>query len=97
MGGQSLHGTVVSAGEVAVADAFDLDDPGSEIREMARREGRGDRLLELTTVTPSSGRPAETSTSLRLVPSLVTLCVLSRPRFPSGVAVCLPGRTPTPR
>ncbi len=44
--GQSFHGLVVAAREVARTRTLDLDYPRPEVRELARREGRGDRLLE---------------------------------------------------
>ena len=44
--GQAAHARVVAAREVADAGALDLDDAGAEVGELARRERRGDRVLE---------------------------------------------------
>ena len=43
---QAAHAFVVAAGEVAGAGAFDLDDAGAEVGELAGGEGRGDRVLQ---------------------------------------------------
>ena len=43
---QAAHALVVAAREVADAGALDLDDAGAEVGELARRERRGDRVLE---------------------------------------------------
>ena len=44
--GEAAHARVVAAGEVADAGTLDLDDAGAEVGELARRERRGDRVLE---------------------------------------------------
>ena len=44
--GQSLDGVVVRAREVTDTRAFDLDDAGTEIGQLATGERRGNRLLD---------------------------------------------------
>ena len=43
---EAAHARVVAAREVADAGALDLDHAGTQIGELARRERRGDRVLE---------------------------------------------------
>ena len=46
MRGQPAHALVVGAREVAHARTLDLDHARAEVGELARAEGRGDRVLE---------------------------------------------------
>ena len=43
---EPAHALVVAAREIADAGALDLDDARAEVRELSRRERRGDRVLE---------------------------------------------------
>ena len=50
-----MNGGVVAAREVSDLGALNLDYTRAQIRQLARSERRGDRLLQRTTVIPASG------------------------------------------